>query len=109
MFSSFSHTSTFQLPDKPWSQVLSPLPPGSCLQFLSRIGFSNPTARRFFIECEDIGRRLHLELRRIRGKNYGMCVLHTGVHQEYRRATAVLPDALYTTTAAVVAVLLLSL
>ena len=23
------------------------LPPGSCLQFLSRIGFSNPTARRF--------------------------------------------------------------
>ena len=26
------------------------LPPGSCLQFLSRIGFSNPTARRFFIE-----------------------------------------------------------
>ena len=29
-------------------------PPGSCLQFLSRItGFSNPTARRFFIErCE---------------------------------------------------------
>ena len=26
-------------------------PPGSCLQFLSRIGFSNPTACRFFIEC----------------------------------------------------------
>ena len=25
-------------------------PPGSCLQFLSRIGSSNPTARRFFIE-----------------------------------------------------------
>ena len=23
-------------------------PPGSCLQFLPRIGFSNPTARRFF-------------------------------------------------------------
>ena len=34
-----------------WSQVSSLLPPGSCLQFLSRIGFSNPTARRFFIEC----------------------------------------------------------
>ena len=47
----FSHTSTFQLLDKPWSQVSSLLPPGSCLQFLSRIGFSNPTARRFFIEC----------------------------------------------------------
>ena len=29
-------------------------PPGSCLQFLSRIGFSNPTARRFFF----IGRSL---------------------------------------------------
>ena len=45
----FSQTSTFQLLDKPWSQVSSLLPPGSCLQFLSRIGFSNPTARRFFI------------------------------------------------------------
>ena len=32
--------------DKPWSQVSS-LPPGMCLQFLSRIGFSIPTARRF--------------------------------------------------------------
>ena len=47
----FSHTFTFQLLDKPWSQVSSLLPPGCCLQFLSRIGFSNPTARRFFIEC----------------------------------------------------------
>ena len=45
------HTSTFQLLGKPWSQVSSLLPPGSCLQFLSRIGFSNPSARRFFIEC----------------------------------------------------------
>ena len=45
--SSFLHTSTFQLLDKPWSQVSSLLPPCSCLQFLSRIGFSNPTARRF--------------------------------------------------------------
>ena len=26
--------------DKPWSQVSSLLPPGSCLQFLSRIGYS---------------------------------------------------------------------
>ena len=26
-------------------------PPGSCLQILSRIGFSNPTPGRFFIEC----------------------------------------------------------
>ena len=43
--------STFQLLDRPWSQVSSLLPPGSCLHFLSRIGFSNPTARRFFIEC----------------------------------------------------------
>ena len=33
--------------DKPWSQVLSLLPPGTCLLFLSRIGFSIPTARRF--------------------------------------------------------------
>ena len=47
-FFSFSHTFTFQLLDKPWSQVSSLLPPGSCLRFLSRIGFSNPTARRFF-------------------------------------------------------------
>ena len=33
--------------DKPWSQVSSLLPPGTCLQFLWRIGFSIPTARRF--------------------------------------------------------------
>ena len=46
-----SHTYTFQLMDKPWSRVSSLLPPGSCLQFLSRIGLSNHTARRFFIEC----------------------------------------------------------
>ena len=52
LFFFFSHTFTFQLLDKPWSQVSSFLhPPGSCLQFLLRIGFSNPTARRFFIEC----------------------------------------------------------
>ena len=35
------------LPDKPWSQVSSLLPPGTCLQFLSRIGFSISTSRRF--------------------------------------------------------------
>ena len=35
------HTSTFQLLDEPWSQVSSLLPPGSCLHFLSRIGFNN--------------------------------------------------------------------
>ena len=34
--------------DKPWSQVSSLLPPGTCLQFLSRIGFSIPTAARRF-------------------------------------------------------------
>ena len=28
-----------------------PSPPRFCLQLLSRIGFSNPTARRLFIEC----------------------------------------------------------
>ena len=47
----FFHTFTFLLLDKPWSQVSSLLLPGSCLQFLSRIGFSNPTDRRLFIEC----------------------------------------------------------
>ena len=36
-----------KLLDKPWSQVSSLLPPGTCLLFLSRIGFSIPTARRF--------------------------------------------------------------
>ena len=33
--------------DKPWSQVSSLLRPGTCLCFLSRKGFSIPTARRF--------------------------------------------------------------
>ena len=32
------------------SQVSTLFPAGSCLQFLSPIGFSNPTAHRFFIE-----------------------------------------------------------
>ena len=38
----FSHTFNLQLLDKPWTQVSSLLPPGFCLQFSSRIGFSNP-------------------------------------------------------------------
>ena len=42
------HISTFQLLDKPWSQMSSFLPPRSCLQFLSRIGLSNPTALSVF-------------------------------------------------------------
>ena len=37
---------TFQLLDKLWSRVSS-LPPGTCHEFLSRIGFSIPAARRF--------------------------------------------------------------
>ena len=32
--------------DKPWSQVSSLLPPGTCLLFLSRMWFSMHTARR---------------------------------------------------------------
>ena len=32
----FIYTSTFQLLDKPWSQVLSLLPSGSCLPFFYR-------------------------------------------------------------------------
>ena len=51
-FSFSSHISTFQLLGKPWSQVSSLPPPRFLLSnFLSRIGFSNPTARPFFIEC----------------------------------------------------------
>ena len=53
--SSFSfiilHTSTLEPLDKPWSQVSSLVPPVLSPSILSRIGFSNPTARRFFIEC----------------------------------------------------------
>ena len=48
------HTFTFQFLDKPWSQVSSLFPLGSCLKCLSRIGFSNPIARRFFIECSQL-------------------------------------------------------
>ena len=33
--------------DKLWSQVSSLLPPGTCLQFSSRIGYSISIARRF--------------------------------------------------------------
>ena len=43
LFLFHTHTSTFHfLLDKPWLQVLSCLPLGPCLQFLSRMGFSNP-------------------------------------------------------------------
>ena len=52
----FPHTTTFQLLDKPWSQVSSLLPPGSCLNFSSRIGISDPTARRFDIKCGELTR-----------------------------------------------------
>ena len=48
-FSFFSshNTSTFQLLDNSRGHRCRPFfPPGSCLQFLSRIGFSNPPARR---------------------------------------------------------------
>ena len=47
-----SHTSTFHLLDKTWSQVSSLLPPGSWIHFSSSIGFSNPTARRFSVDCK---------------------------------------------------------
>ena len=48
----FFHTSTFQLLGKSRGHRSRPFfPPGSCFKFLSRIGFSNPTARRFLIEC----------------------------------------------------------
>ena len=56
LFSFLFRTSTFQLLDKPWSQVSSLFRPGSCLHFLSRIGFSNPTARRFFIAANSRSR-----------------------------------------------------
>ena len=39
------YTFTCKLLDKLWSEVSSP-PPGTCLQLLSRMGFSIPTARR---------------------------------------------------------------
>ena len=49
----FFHTFFFQLLDGQAvvTGVVHSPPPGSCLHFLSRIEFSNPTARRCFIEC----------------------------------------------------------
>ena len=45
-------TFTFHFMNKLWSQVSSVLVPGTCLQFLSSIGFSVSTARQFLsIEC----------------------------------------------------------
>ena len=37
----------WDLLDKPWSHVSSLSPPGTCVHFLSSIGFSIPTTRRF--------------------------------------------------------------
>ena len=47
----FSHTTTFQLLDRPWSQVSPRLPPPFLPSTFIAQGFSNPTARPFFIEC----------------------------------------------------------
>ena len=44
IFYFFLHISTFQLLDKPWSQVSFFLPPSSCLQFLSIADFSSSVA-----------------------------------------------------------------
>ena len=44
---SFFFCLIFQLLDDLWSQVSSLLPPDTSLSFLSRIGFSIPTAHRF--------------------------------------------------------------
>ena len=43
----FSPPQLVDLLDKTWWQVSSLSPPGTCLQFWSRIGLSIPTARRF--------------------------------------------------------------
>ena len=51
---SFIYFSRFYFPDSGQAVVTGVVPsppPGSCLRFLSRIGFSDPTGRRFFIEC----------------------------------------------------------
>ena len=44
----FPDTFTFQLPDKPWSQLTSLPPPGYCLQFLSRKGSAIPHCSSIF-------------------------------------------------------------
>ena len=74
----FFHTFAFQLLDEPWSQVSPLLPPGSCLKFLSRLGFSNLTACRFFIECL-ITRALALSASQFVHKKKSPRI-YTGVH-----------------------------
>ena len=52
LFFFFLHNCTFQLLDKPWSQVSSLFPPGSCLQLFIAHRVQQPhSARRIFIEC----------------------------------------------------------
>ena len=46
VLSSSCLTYTFQILDKLWPQVSSLFPPGTCVQLLSRIELSIPTARR---------------------------------------------------------------
>ena len=51
-FFCFVFTITFQLLDKLWSQVSSLLPPGTCLQFLSRVRrVQHSHCSPIFIEC----------------------------------------------------------
>ena len=54
-------TFTFQLLDKLWSQVSPLLPPSTCLQFLSRIGFSIPTAHHFSSNAANLRSRAFRE------------------------------------------------
>ena len=76
---SSSHTFTFQLLDKPWSQVSSLLPPGSRLQFLSRIRFSNPPARRFFFHRVSLTHALALSASQFMHEKKSQRI-YTGMH-----------------------------
>ena len=47
----FFHTSIFQLPEKPWSQVSSLLPPGPWLQFFIAHRVQQSHCSSIFMEC----------------------------------------------------------
>ena len=81
IFLLFLHTLLFSFwISHAWSHVSSLLPPGACLQFLSRIGSSNLTARRFFIECCQLKLRLIYTARGARSGSYTPPGVHAPAH-----------------------------
>ena len=74
--------------DKRWSQVSSLLAPGTCIQFLSRIGFRIPTASRFSSNVRSRSRAFRYSFCYARKKSLWVCALGENWTQKSLRVCA---------------------